>query len=127
MIKLREKGTKLQQALTLVQFIRECDEVMFWIHDKEAFVTSEESGQDLEHVEVLQKKFDEFNKDLQNHEDHVTEVNNLAQKLIDDQHPEEETITRKRNVSTNSRLFILHFQIKDWLLMTWQCMEPGHQ
>lgn len=42
--------------------MRECDEVMFWINDKEAFVTSEEFGQDLEHVEVLQKKFDEFQK-----------------------------------------------------------------
>ena len=52
----------MQQALKLVQFVRECNEVMFWIHDKEAFVTSEEFGQDLEHVEVLQKKFDEFQK-----------------------------------------------------------------
>lgn len=60
--KLREKGQKLKHALKLVQFMRECDEVMFWINDKEAFVTSEEFGQDLEHVEVLQKKFDEFQK-----------------------------------------------------------------
>ena len=29
---------------------------------QEAFVTSEEFGEDLEHVEVLQKKFDEFQK-----------------------------------------------------------------
>lgn len=62
-------------------------------------MTSSESGMDLEHVEVLQKKFDEFNKDLQNHEEHVEQVNNLANKLIDDHHPEEETITRKRTVS----------------------------
>lgn len=32
--KLAEKGMKLQQALVLVQFIRQCDEVMFWINDK---------------------------------------------------------------------------------------------
>ena len=95
--KLKEKGTKLQQALKLVQFMRECNEVMFWIHDKEAFVTSEEFGTDLEHVEVLQKKFDEFQKDLQNHEDKVTEVNSLAQQLLADGHPEEETINQKRD------------------------------
>ena len=29
---------------------------------QDAFVTSEEFGSDLEHVEVLQKKFDEFLK-----------------------------------------------------------------
>ena len=55
-------GIRLQQALQLIQFVRECDEVMFWISDKEAFVTSEEFGHDLEHVEVLQKKYDEFVK-----------------------------------------------------------------
>lgn len=32
--KLAEKGMKLQQALVLVQFLRQCDEVMFWINDK---------------------------------------------------------------------------------------------
>ncbi|XP_067662527.1 spectrin alpha chain-like isoform X1 [Haliotis asinina] len=94
--KLSEKGLKLQQALRLVQFQRECNEVMFWISDKEAFVTSEEFGQDLEHVEVLQKKFDEFHKDLQNHEDKVTEVNSLADKLVADGHPDEETIRQRQ-------------------------------
>lgn len=34
MSKLAEKGVKLQQALVLVQFLRQCDEVMFWINDK---------------------------------------------------------------------------------------------
>ncbi|KAL3872184.1 hypothetical protein ACJMK2_040130 [Sinanodonta woodiana] len=94
--KLAEKGTKLQQALKLVQFQRECNEVMFWIHDKEAFVTSDEFGTDLEHVEVLQKKFDEFQKDLQNHEDKVAEVNKLAEQLLDEGHPEEDTIRRRQ-------------------------------
>ena len=32
--KLADKGMKLQQALVLVQFLRQYDEVMFWIHDK---------------------------------------------------------------------------------------------
>jgi len=94
--KLSDKGTKLQQALKLVQFMRECREVMFWINDKDAFVSSEEFGSDLEHVEVLQKKFDEFLKDLQNHEDKVAEVNNLAEGLVAEGHPEEDTIRHKQ-------------------------------
>ena len=94
--KLRDKGLRLKQALRLVQFVRECNEVMFWINDKEAFVSSEEFGQDLEHVEVLQKKFDEFQKDLHNHEDKVTEVNNLAEQLVSDGHPEENTIRTRQ-------------------------------
>jgi spectrin alpha len=98
--RLREKGLKLQQALRLIQFMRECDKLMFWISDKEAFVTSDEFGQDLEHVEVLQKKFDEFQKDLANQEDRVTDINDQADKLIEEQHPEEEAV-RKRRMEVN--------------------------
>lgn len=45
-------------------------------------MTSEELGQDLEHVEVLQKKFEEFQTDLAAHEERVNEVNQFAGKLI---------------------------------------------
>ena len=41
---------------------------MFWIKDKEALVTTEEFGDDLEHVEVLQRKFEEFQKDMASQE-----------------------------------------------------------
>ncbi|XP_055312363.1 spectrin alpha chain isoform X2 [Sitodiplosis mosellana] len=95
--RLAEKGLKLQQALVLVQFLRHCEEVMFWIKDKEAFVTADEFGQDLEHVEVLQRKFDEFQKDMASQEYRVTEVNQLAEKLLQDGHPERDTINKKKD------------------------------
>ncbi|GFT44789.1 spectrin alpha chain [Nephila pilipes] len=94
--KLADKGLKLQQALVLVQFLRQCDEVMFWINDKEAFVTTDEFGQDLEHVEVLQRKFDEFQKDMASQEFRVQEVNEQADKLINEGHPERETINNRK-------------------------------
>ncbi|KAK9511531.1 hypothetical protein O3M35_000170 [Rhynocoris fuscipes] len=94
--RLAEKGMKLQQALVLVQFLRQCDEVMFWIKDKEMFVTTDEFGQDLEHVEVLQRKFDEFQKDMASQEYRVTEVNELADKLVSDGHPEREMILKRK-------------------------------
>ncbi|XP_055707829.1 spectrin alpha chain isoform X3 [Phlebotomus papatasi] len=94
--RLAEKGMKLQQALVLVQFLRHCEEVMFWIKDKEAFVTADEFGHDLEHVEVLQRKFDEFQKDMASQEYRVTEVNQMADKLIQDGHPERDIITKKK-------------------------------
>ncbi|CRL06706.1 CLUMA_CG019447, isoform A [Clunio marinus] len=95
--RLAEKGMKLQQALVLVQYLRHCEEVMFWIKDKEAFVTADEFGHDLEHVEVLQRKFDEFQKDMASQEYRVIEVNDLADKLIQDGHPERDTIMRKKD------------------------------
>lgn len=52
----------------------------------------------MEHVEVLQRKFDEFLKDLNNQEYKITEVNHAADKLITDGHPDAETINRKKEV-----------------------------
>ncbi|XP_021964674.1 spectrin alpha chain isoform X2 [Folsomia candida] len=94
--RLAEKGLKLQQALVLVQFLRSCDEVLLWISDKEAFVTADEFGTDLEHVEVLQRKFDEFQKDMASEEYRVMDVNGQGEKLVMEGHPEGETIVRKR-------------------------------
>lgn len=34
LFKLKDKGKKLGQALKLLQFIRQCDEVLYWIRDK---------------------------------------------------------------------------------------------
>ncbi|XP_072344928.1 spectrin alpha chain, non-erythrocytic 1 isoform X1 [Scyliorhinus torazame] len=95
--KMKEKGIRLLQTQKLVQYQRECDDVMDWINDKEAIVTSEEVGQDLEHVEVLQKKFEEFQTDLAAHEERVNEVNQLAGKLEQDNHPELVLITHRQD------------------------------
>ena len=69
---------------------------MFWINDKETFVTTEEFGHDLEHVEVLQRKFDEFQKDMASQEFRVTDVCETADKLVGDQHPESVVVTNKK-------------------------------
>ncbi|KAE8583018.1 hypothetical protein XENTR_v10020411 [Xenopus tropicalis] len=97
LLKMQEKGVKLQQAQKLVQYLRECEDVLDWINDKEAIVTSEELGQDLEHVEVLQKKFEEFQTDLAAHEERVNEVNQFASKLAQEEHPELELIKTKQD------------------------------
>lgn len=54
---------------------------------------------DLEHVEVLQRKFDEFLKELGNHQYRITEVNHAADKLLDEAHPDSQTISSKRDAS----------------------------
>ncbi|XP_041098650.1 spectrin alpha chain, non-erythrocytic 1 isoform X5 [Polyodon spathula] len=95
--KTKEKGVRLLQAQKLVQYLRECEDTMDWINDKEAIVMSEELGQDLEHVEVLQKKFEEFQTDLAAHEERVNDVNQLAGKLTQESHPEAELIVRKQD------------------------------
>jgi spectrin alpha len=65
-------------------------------------VTAEDFGTDLEHVEVLQRKFDEFLKELGNHQYRISEVNQAADKLVEERHPEQETIYNKREEVNDS-------------------------
>ena len=57
-----DKRQKLQDAQKREEFVREADEVAAWISDRKAVASSDEMGKDLEHVEMLQKNFDDFLK-----------------------------------------------------------------
>lgn len=57
-----EKRHKLLNTQKREHFLREADEVSLWILDRKAIATAEETIKDLEHVEMLQKKFDDFQK-----------------------------------------------------------------
>lgn len=54
-------------------------------------------------MEVLQRKFDEFQKDMAAQEYRVTEVNQLAERLVLEGHPERETIVKRKDVSLPSK------------------------
>lgn len=94
--KLEDKSIKLQQALKLLQFIRQCDEMLYWIKDKTAFVSADDLGSDLEHVEALQRKFEEFVKELDNHQYRIAEINQQAESLVEEGHPDQAQIYSKR-------------------------------
>lgn len=63
---LLELGEKrkdmLEKSCKKFMLFREANELQQWIHEKESTLTNEEMGSDLEQVEVLQKKFDDFQK-----------------------------------------------------------------
>lgn len=52
----------LEKSCKKFMLFREANELQQWIHEKEGTLTNEEMGSDLEQVEVLQKKFDDFQK-----------------------------------------------------------------
>lgn len=52
----------LEKSCKRFMLFREANELQQWINEKEAALASEEVGADLEQVEVLQKKFDDFQK-----------------------------------------------------------------
>ncbi len=65
---------------------RECEEVEAWINEKEVVAANEELGKDLEHVEILQKRFADFVHDVLASEDRVLEVNKMADSLLEAKH-----------------------------------------
>ena len=104
MEKLRFKTDRLQDALELVVFLRNCDELLFWISDKETYlksndsITGEPTGPsqgDVDHMEVVQKKFEDFKKELMNNEYRLVTINERAQQLCDRNHPDNNQIRSK--------------------------------
>ena len=57
-----------------------------WISEKEVVAANEELGKDLEHVEILQKRFQDFMHDVMASEDRVLEVDRMADALLEARH-----------------------------------------
>lgn len=69
----------LEKSCKKFMLFREASELQQWINEKEGTLTNEEMGSDLEQVEVLQKKFDDFQKvkcpELQNESSSLSDNN----------------------------------------------------
>ncbi len=63
---------------------------------------TQEEVRDLEHVEVLQKKFDDFQKELAANESRITEANETVTQLESDGHPDIDVIHDKQQELNNA-------------------------
>lgn len=79
----RERKNKLEDACKAYQMVRQGAELAQWIKDKEQIATIQVVGDDLEQVEVMQKKFDDFIDELKANEVRLAEMNDIAGKLKD--------------------------------------------
>ena len=97
-----QRRTKLDESQKLFQLNREVDEVESWMNDREAVVSVQDLGTDLEHNEVIQKKFDDFLKDLAANETRVNVANQLARKFVEQGHSDTPVI-QQRQKALNDR------------------------
>lgn len=79
----RDRKNKLEDAVKAYQMVRQATELAQWLKDKEQIATIQVVGDDLEQVEVLQKKFDDFRDELKANEVRLAEMNDIAKKLRD--------------------------------------------
>lgn len=100
----RERQRKLSETCKAYVLVREAAELAQWIKNKvlifcfhifffvfiftalfrlqEQYAHIEDVGEDLEQVEVMQKKFDDFNADLKANEVRLAEMNEIAMQLM---------------------------------------------
>ncbi|KAK3093468.1 hypothetical protein FSP39_016126 [Pinctada imbricata] len=90
-----QRRAKLNDAKKMYEFYREADEVAEWIQEKVTIASSEDYGQDLEHVEVLQQKFEDFLHELDTSEERITNITTMAKAMTEDNHFESEAIKKR--------------------------------
>lgn len=57
-----QRWENLRESCKAYQLVREAAELAAWITEKENMMIGDEVGEDLEQVEEMQKKFDDFQK-----------------------------------------------------------------
>ncbi|PVD25646.1 hypothetical protein C0Q70_13305 [Pomacea canaliculata] len=93
---VNQRRKKLNDSKKLFEFYHEADETATWISDKSLIAGSEDYGTDLEHVELLQTKFEDFMHELDTSEHRVTRVFAMADSMLSNGHFEADNIRQRR-------------------------------
>ncbi|XP_050677383.1 spectrin beta chain isoform X1 [Leptidea sinapis] len=90
-----ERRGKLDEALRLFQLSREVDDLEQWITERELVASSQELGQDYEHVTLLWERFKEFARETQAvGSERVATAERIADQMIAMGHSDNATIAQ---------------------------------
>ena len=70
-----------------------------WISEREALASADELGKDIEHVEALKKKFEDFQTDIAVNKARLDGINDLAEAMISEGHTDSGEIQLQTDVS----------------------------
>ncbi|CAG2161762.1 unnamed protein product, partial [Oppiella nova] len=76
-----KKALKLSENRKHFSFIRDADELLIWIREQMIIACSEDYGQDVEHVELLIQRFDNFIINLNSNEERIISLRSSAEEL----------------------------------------------
>lgn len=76
-----QKKDRLEESCKAYRLVREAEELAQWIKEVEQHAQIREVGDNLEQLEVNQKKFDDFKNELKTNEVRLIEMNDVATKL----------------------------------------------
>ena len=77
----RARRNALMTQLQYHEFLRECNEMRKWIKEKMVVASSQDLGQDYEHLETLMAKYDAIKKEVNASKDKLDNCINLSQRL----------------------------------------------
>ena len=86
----RARRNLLMAQLQYHEFLRECSELRKWIQEKMVAASSQDLGQDYEHLEILFNKYDSLRKEIAGGKEKLDNCITLSQRL---QNPEPDVAT----------------------------------
>ncbi|XP_034163832.2 spectrin beta chain, non-erythrocytic 5 [Pangasianodon hypophthalmus] len=93
---------RLQDALHLHEFKRESSELEEWISQERLIASSDNYGSDYEHVLHLQRRFEVFLKQLDVGRERMRSCQELAHRLVKNNHPESKFIQETQGLLRES-------------------------
>ncbi|XP_068110413.1 spectrin beta chain, non-erythrocytic 5 isoform X2 [Hyperolius riggenbachi] len=105
--KAEQRRGQLQEQYQHFQYLKEANIIQAWLISKKTIADSEDLGQDLEGIKVLEKQFENFVKEIETlGKGKVLSLNELAAGLLKEPHSQAEGI-RKKTEEVNSTWDVL--------------------
>ncbi|ESP01600.1 hypothetical protein LOTGIDRAFT_139452 [Lottia gigantea] len=87
---LIQRRDQLEKVKRIHQFTRDIEDEKLWIEEKKPLANSTDYGNSLLSVQLLIKKNQSLQREIENHEPRITSICDVGQELIDEGHPQSE-------------------------------------
>lgn len=105
---------KLMESRQRHEFMRESEDLEGWINEQMQTATSEDYGQDYEHILLLQSKFDDFKHRMETGSERFNQCEELGKKLISADTPFSTEIEKRQNHLIETWTLLLdHIEARD--------------
>ncbi|XP_050407107.1 spectrin beta chain isoform X3 [Patella vulgata] len=94
---LVQRRNQLEKVKRIHQFMRDIEDEKLWIEEKKPLADSTNYGNSLLSVQLLIKKNQTLQREIENHEPRIRSVCDIGQELIDEEHPQSEEFSGLMN------------------------------